>query len=131
MKFLGQQAFRSSETDSTVMGNVGEARWTYAVSKLAEEHLAIAYHQGNVADYGRASVQRLRTGPSREGALRIFIQRAIKDEPILIHGDGTQIRAWCYVDDMVEGVLLDVRFKGHRRNPLISVINVRLQRSMG
>jgi len=27
------------------MGRVGEARWTYAVSKLAEEHLAIAYHQ--------------------------------------------------------------------------------------
>jgi UDP-glucose 4-epimerase len=32
--------------------------------------------------------------------------RAVKDEPIEIHGDGTQIRAWCYVDDMVDGVLL-------------------------
>ena len=42
---FGQQAFRSNETDKTVMGQVGEARWTYAVSKLAEEHLAIAYHQ--------------------------------------------------------------------------------------
>ena len=41
---FGQQAFRSTETDSTVMGKVGEARWTYAVSKLAEEHLAIAYY---------------------------------------------------------------------------------------
>ena len=41
---FGQQAFRSSETDNTVMGKVGEARWTYAVSKLAEEHLAIAYY---------------------------------------------------------------------------------------
>src|SRR5206468_4233447 len=38
---FGQQAFRSAETDSAVMGRVGEARWTYAVSKLAEEHLAI------------------------------------------------------------------------------------------
>ena len=42
---FGQRAFRSSETDHTVLGAVGEARWTYAVSKLAEEHLALAYHQ--------------------------------------------------------------------------------------
>lgn len=104
---FGQQAFRSSETDNTVMGKVGEARWTYAVSKLAEEHLAIAYYQEKSLPtvvvrpfnvYG--------PGQTGEGALRIFIQRALADEPIEIHGDGTQIRAWCYVDDMVEGVLL-------------------------
>jgi UDP-glucose 4-epimerase len=41
-----------------------------------------------------------------EGAMSIFIQRALKNEPIQIHGDGTQIRAWCYIDDMVEGTLL-------------------------
>ena len=104
---FGQQAFRSSETDSTVMGNVGEARWTYAVSKLAEEHLAIAYHQEK---WLPTTVVRPFNvyGPGQvgEGALRNFIQRAIKNEPIQIHGDGTQIRAWCYVDDMVDGVLL-------------------------
>lgn len=104
---FGQHAFCSSETDNTVTGKVGEARWTYAVSKLAEEHLAIAYHQEkwlptvvvrpfNV--YGPGQVG--------EGALKTFIQRGIKDETIEIHGDGTQIRAWCYVDDMVDGLLL-------------------------
>jgi len=31
---FGSQAFRSSETDKTVMGILGEARWTYAVSKI-------------------------------------------------------------------------------------------------
>ena len=41
---FGQQAFNSTESDNTVMGKVGEARWTYAVSKAAEEHLAIAYY---------------------------------------------------------------------------------------
>jgi len=104
---FGQQAFRSTETDSTVMGQVGEARWTYAVSKLAEEHLAIAYHQEK---WLPTTVVRPFNvyGPGQvgEGALRNFIQRAIKNEPIQIHGDGTQIRAWCYVDDMVDGVLL-------------------------
>jgi UDP-glucose 4-epimerase len=47
-------------------------------------------------------------GPGQvgEGALRTFIQKAVRNEPLEIHGDGTQIRAWCYVDDMVDGVLL-------------------------
>jgi UDP-glucose 4-epimerase len=103
---FGSTAFRSSETDRTVMGAVGEARWTYAVSKLAEEHLAIAYHQEK--GLPTTVVRPFNVyGPGQvgEGAIRTFIQRAIRDEPLEIHGDGTQIRAWCYVDDMVEGVL--------------------------
>jgi len=104
---FGQHAFRSSEVDQTVMGRVGEARWTYAVSKLAEEHLAIAYH-----DELGLPVTVVRPfnvyGPGQigEGAMRIFIERAVQNLPIEIHGDGTQIRAWCYVDDMVRGVLI-------------------------
>jgi len=104
---VGQQAFRSSETDNAIMGKVGEARWTYAVSKLAEEHLAIAYYQEK-----RLPTTVVRPfnvyGPGQvgEGAMRAFINRALKNEVIQIHGDGTQIRAWCYVDDMVDGVLL-------------------------
>jgi UDP-glucose 4-epimerase len=104
---FGQHAFRSAETDATVLGAVGEARWTYAVSKLAEEHLAIAYHQqlGTPMTVVRP-FNVYGPGQDDEFALRTFIRRAIRDEPIEIHGDGTQIRAWCYVDDMVDGVLL-------------------------
>lgn len=104
---FGSQAFRASETDQTVMGKVGEARWTYAVSKVAEEHLAIAYYK----ERGTPTTV-LRPfnvyGPGQvgEGALRTFIMRALQDETLYIHGDGTQIRAWCYVDDMVAGTLL-------------------------
>ncbi len=104
---FGRQAFRSSETDATIIGKVGEARWTYAVSKLAEEHLAIAYYQ---EQWLPTTVVRPFNvyGPGQvgEGALRIFIQKAINNELIEIHGDGTQIRAWCYVDDMVDGLML-------------------------
>jgi len=104
---FGQHAFRSSETDNTVMGQVGEARWTYAVSKLAEEHLAIAYFQER---WLPTTVVRPFNvyGPGQvgEGALRTFIIHALQNQPIEIHGDGTQIRAWCYVDDMIDGVLL-------------------------
>jgi len=104
---FGQQAFRSSENDNTVMGKVGEARWTYAVSKVAEEHLTIAYYQES--GLPTTVVRPFNVyGPGQvgEGALRTFVLRALKNEPIEIHGDGTQIRAWCYVDDMVDGVLL-------------------------
>jgi UDP-glucose 4-epimerase len=103
---FGQQAFRSSELDKMVIGKVGEARWTYAVSKLAEEHLALAYYQEKglpVVVVRPFNVY----GPGQvgEGALRTFVIRALKNEPIEIHGDGTQIRAWCYVDDMIDGLL--------------------------
>lgn len=106
---FGSHAFRAEETDNTVMGSVGEARWTYAVSKLAVEHLAIAYYKE--MDLPATVVRPFNIyGPGQvgEGALRIFIQNAIQNKTIEIHGDGTQIRAWCYIDDMIDGLLLSM-----------------------
>jgi UDP-glucose 4-epimerase len=103
---FGRSAFRADEANLTEIGAVGEARWTYAVSKLAAEHLAKAYHQ----EFGLPVVT-LRPfnvyGPGQvgEGALRTFILRALANQDIEIHGDGNQIRAWCYIDDFVEGLL--------------------------
>jgi UDP-glucose 4-epimerase len=103
---FGSMAYRVSEDAQAVAGSAGEARWVYAVSKLAGEHLAHAYFREH-----KLPVVTLRPfnvygpGQTGEGALQIFIRRALKNEPITIHGDGTQIRAWCYVDDMVEGVM--------------------------
>ena len=100
---FGSMAYRSAETDQTVSGSAGEARWTYAVSKLAGEHLAKAYH----SEYGLPVVtvrpfNIYGPGQTGEGAIQIFIKRALRDEDIFIYGDGTQIRAWCYVDDFVD-----------------------------
>ena len=39
------------------------------------------------------------------GAIKAFTEAALAGRDLVIHGDGAQIRAWCYVDDMVEGVL--------------------------
>ena len=41
---FGTHAFNVQEGQVTTIGSVGEARWTYAVSKLAGEHMAHAYH---------------------------------------------------------------------------------------
>jgi len=104
---FGQSAFRAEEGHTTHIGAVGEARWTYAVSKLAGEHLAKAYY-----DQFGMPVVTVRPfniyGPGQvgEGAMRIFIQHALANKEIKIHGDGNQIRAWCYVDDFVNGLLL-------------------------
>ena len=105
-EIFGSHAINSDQNSSAVIGSVGEARWSYAVSKLAGEHMTLAYN----AQYGMPSTV-LRPfnvyGPGQvgEGALSTFIQKALKNEDLQIHGDGTQIRAWCYVDDMVNGVL--------------------------
>lgn len=102
-EIFGSMAFKSSETDQTVAGSAGEARWVYAVSKLAGEHLAHAYFKQH--DLPVVTVRPFNVygpGQTGEGAIQIFIKRALKDEEIFINGDGAQIRAWCYVDDFVD-----------------------------
>ncbi len=44
-------------------------------------------------------------GQTGEGAIQIFIKRALKNEDIFINGDGNQIRAWCFVDDFVDCIM--------------------------
>lgn len=104
---FGSYAFRVQEADVTSLGAVGETRWTYAVSKLATEHLAHNYYK----EYGLPAVS-IRPfniyGPRQvgQGAIHAFVFRALRGEDLVIHNDGSQIRAWCYVDDIVDGVLL-------------------------
>ena len=103
---FGSMAFKSTEDSETVAGSAGEARWTYAVSKLAGEHLAMAYHR----EFGLpvVSVRPFNiygSGQVGAGAIQVFIARALRNQDLEIHGDGNQIRAWCYVDDFVECLL--------------------------
>ncbi len=104
---FGTHAYNASEGEATVLGAVGEARWTYAVSKLATEHMAITYWK----EFGLPALS-IRPfniyGPGQvgEGAIHHFIVRALRGEPLEVHNDGSQIRAWCYVDDIVEGIVL-------------------------
>jgi UDP-glucose 4-epimerase len=99
-------SFRSTEEDSTVAGSAGEARWTYAVSKLAGEHLAHAYYrQYKLPIVTVRPFNIYGPGQTGEGAIQIFIKRALKNETIRIDGDGNQIRAWCYVDDFTDCII--------------------------
>ena len=106
-EIFGTRAHNVDEGQVSTIGSVGEARWTYAVSKLAGEHMAHAYY-----DELQLPVVTVRPfnvyGPGQigGGAIRAFIEAALAGADLTIHGDGSQIRAWCYVDDMVDALLL-------------------------
>jgi nucleoside-diphosphate-sugar epimerase len=104
---FGRYAYQVSEFDATTLGAVGEARWTYAVAKLATEHLAMTYHRQY--DFPAVTIRPFNIyGPRQvgEGAVHHFIVRALRGEPLYIHNDGAQIRSWCYVDDIVDATEL-------------------------
>jgi len=100
---FGSYAFKSTEDSTTVAGSAGEGRWTYAVSKLAGEHLAMAYNREfNLPVTSVRPFNVYGPGQTGEGAMQIFIRKALKNDDIIINGDGNQIRSWCYVDDFVD-----------------------------
>ncbi len=129
----GPYVYKGTEDDLTSQGPVSEGRWSYAVSKLAAEHLAHSYEQ----EY-KLHVTTVRPfnvyGPRQvgEGAIRQIVLRAIKNETVTLYNDGTQIRAWCYVDDFVDGVLSALVHKNavgktfNLGNPQGSVTNIEL-----
>jgi len=83
---FGSFAFNVDESDETTLGTVGEARWTYAVSKLATEHLALSYFRQN--NFPALSVRPFNIfGPMQVGvgAIHVFIKRSLAGEPLYIH----------------------------------------------
>jgi dTDP-glucose 4,6-dehydratase len=109
-EIFGSYAYKVDDDAQSSLATVGEARWTYSVSKLSGEHFAYAYHK----EYG-VPIVNIRPfnvyGPGQvgEGAIHTFVARALKNEDLIIHGDGDQIRSWCYIDDFIDGVLLCIK----------------------
>jgi nucleoside-diphosphate-sugar epimerase len=104
---FGQHAYNVDEFVINPKVTIGEGRWTYAISKLAGEFITHAYHLEK--SMPTVTIRPFNIyGPNQVGvgAIHHFVVRAINGEDLIIHDDGSQIRAWCYVDDFVEGVLL-------------------------
>lgn len=104
---FGSYAYKVEEIHTTNLAPVGEARWTYSVGKLAAEHLVNSYHKE--FDLRAVTVRPFNIyGPGQvgEGAIHAFITRALKGQKVQIHGEGDQIRSWCYIDDMTHGIML-------------------------
>jgi len=97
------------EDGNLLLGPSTVTRWSYAVSKLYEEHLGLAYQES----YGIPVVS-LRFfgsyGPRHHlswwgGPQSVFISQILRDEEITIHGDGQQTRSFTYVNDTVAGIV--------------------------
>jgi dTDP-glucose 4,6-dehydratase len=107
---FGQYAYNVDEFVINPKVTVGEGRWTYAISKLAGEFITHAYHlQHSVPTVTIRPFNIYGPNQVGVGAIHHFVLRAVKGEDLIIHDDGSQIRAWCYVDDFVNGVLLAMR----------------------
>ena len=98
----------SEEGTDSVIGSSKAPRWAYAVSKLFDEHLGLAYQDA----YG-FPVTLLRFfgsyGPNQHlswwgGPQSVFIDAVLNDQVIPIHGDGSQTRSFTYVTDTVAGI---------------------------
>lgn len=101
----GQHAENVSETSPTIQGSVTESRWSYAVSKIAGEHLCHAFFREKGTPvvcvrpfniYGERQVG--------EGGVQKMACKALQNEDVTVNGDGSQTRAWCHVSDLVAGV---------------------------
>ena len=96
------------EDDDIVLGSTSSLRWSYGCSKAMDEFWALAFYQ----QYGlNVVIARFfnTIGPRQTGQYGMvvprFVQRALGNEPLLIHGTGRQRRCFCYVADVVDAVV--------------------------
>jgi UDP-glucose 4-epimerase len=97
-----------SEDGRRVYGPTTARRWAYAESKALDEFLALAYHQERGLD---CVVARLfnTVGPRQSGQYGMvipnFVANALAGRPLEIHGDGSQTRCFCHVQDTIRALM--------------------------
>lgn len=102
---FGSTAYRVNEGGGAVFRPIEEPRWCYSISKLASEYLAFGYFRERGLPVVIVRPFNI-FGPGRIGdhvVLR-FIVEALRDKDLEVYGDGTQIRAWCYIDDFCDAL---------------------------
>jgi UDP-glucose 4-epimerase len=97
-----------TEQSESIIGSSKVARWSYAVSKLFDEHLGFAYQESHgipvtamrfFGSYGPRQHLSWWGGPQS-----VFIDCVLAGRPMPIHGDGLQTRSFTYVEDTVEAI---------------------------
>jgi len=105
-EIFGIGADKVAEHGTPVFPDATDPRWCYAIGKLAAEHLAMGYYK----QYG-LPITIIRPfnvfGEGRTGnhALLHFIKNALEGEDLVVYGDGSQVRAWCHIDDFCDAVI--------------------------
>ena len=98
----GPDAHDVDEESPCAIGPSSDRRWVYATSKLAGEHLVL--RAGESHGFAATVLRPFNVyGPRQigEGAIRNFCVAAVTGVPLEVYGDGSAVRAWCYVEDFV------------------------------
>ena len=95
------------ENARRVYGPTTQKRWLYADSKAMDEYLALAYRQERNLDFVVARLFNT-VGPRQSGQYGMvvarFVRAAVTGAPLEIHGDGSQTRTFCHVQDTIRAL---------------------------
>jgi UDP-glucose 4-epimerase len=97
-----------TEDDDAVFGPSDKTRWIYAAGKAIDDYLALSYHRrtGLPVVVGRFFNT---VGPRQVGNYGMvvprFVEQALAGGPLVVHGDGQQVRCFGHVADVVGGIL--------------------------
>ncbi|MDX6542643.1 MAG: UDP-glucose 4-epimerase, partial [Gaiellaceae bacterium] len=96
------------EDSRRVYGPTTQKRWLYADSKAMDEYLALAYRQERDLEFVIARLFNT-VGPRQSGQYGMvvarFAQAAVSGAPLEIHGDGSQTRTFCHVQDTIRALM--------------------------
>jgi dTDP-glucose 4,6-dehydratase len=95
----------------TYWGNVNPIgpRGVYDEAKRYAEAMSMAYHTQQGVDTSVARIFNTygpRMRPSDGRAVPTFVRQALEGKPLTVFGDGSQTRSFCYVDDLIRGLVL-------------------------
>lgn len=91
-------------------------RGVYDEAKRYAEALVMAYHRQQGVDTGIARIFNTygpRMRPNDGRAIPTFLRQALEGKPVTVFGDGSQTRSFCYVDDMIRGLVLLAESEEH------------------
>jgi len=105
-----------TEDTKSLIGPTTKLRWSYAASKMIDEFIALSlYEEGKISPI----IVRLFNiiGPNQLSKFGMvvpkFVESALKDEDIIIHGDGSQSRSFTWVDDVVNYLIKLAEIKAY------------------
>ena len=95
----------------TYWGNVNPIgpRGVYDEAKRYAEALTMAYHRQQGVDTAIVRIFNTygpRMRPNDGRAIPNFLDQALAEKPLTVYGDGSQTRSFCYVDDLIRGLIL-------------------------
>ena len=99
---------RLSEEDDRVLGSPLKSRWSYSEAKAIDEILAYTYWREKGLE--TVIVRLFNTvGPRQTGSYGMviprFVSQALRNDPITVYGSGDQTRCFCFVGDVVKGMV--------------------------